>query len=199
MTSRVHSGFTMIEIVVTLSIIAILAAILTPVVGKYIDDARITRAASDAQSIATAILNFNKDTGKWPIFTSGLNITTTSGTYQVLVGPGDDPACSSCAATWLPASGSRGDLTNILERNTPAYTTSGKFAWRGPYSANIGSDPWGNAYFVNASSLQFGQRKAAFVLSAGPNSAIETTFSQDIGSGSSAVVIGGDDIAARVR
>ena len=80
-----------------------------------------------------------------------------------------------------------------------AYTTVGKFAWRGPYAANVGADPWGYAYVVNAGALAFGVNQAAFVISAGPNSKIETAFTQSIGSGSSAVVIGGDDIAARIR
>lgn len=191
-------GFTLIEMVVTLGIIAILAAILTPVIGRYIDEARITRASQEAQTIADGILNFNKNTGKWPIFQSGVNITTTSSIYSILITSGADPLCSVDCGSWLPGSG-RGQISDILERNTPGYTTSGKFAWRGPYLTSVASDPWGFAYLVNASSLAFGLNKAVFVLSGGPNGKIETTFSQNIGSGSSAATVGGDDIVARVR
>lgn len=199
MTKSNPSGFTLIETVVTLVIIGVLAAILTPIVAKYIDESRATRASQEAQTIADAILNFNKNTGKWPIFTTGVNITTSTTIYQVLTSPGTDPACSSCSGTWLPAAGSRGSLSDILELNTPSYTTSGKFAWRGPYTNGVGTDPWGNAYIVNAASLAFGLNRAAFVLSAGPNATIETTFSQNIGSGASAVTASGDDIVARIR
>src|SRR5438132_7151108 len=87
MKSNWNSGFTLIEIVVVLFVIGILAAILTPLVNKYVDDARITRANQEAQTIADGILNFNKNTGKWPIFTSGVNPTTTTPIYQVLQGP----------------------------------------------------------------------------------------------------------------
>lgn len=195
---RISSGFTLMETVVAVAIVAILAAILTPIVTKVIDDARATRAASEAQTIADAILNFDKNTGKWPIFLSGASITTTSSIYSILISPGADPGCSVDCASWLPAS-NRGQLQDILELNAPGYTTSGKFAWRGPYINGVASDPWGNAYVVNASSLAFGLNRAAFVLSAGPNFKIETTYSQNIGSGSSAVTVGGDDIVARIR
>ena len=197
MTKTKTSGFTLIEVAVTLAIIGLLAAILTPVVGNYVDQARTTRAASETQNIANAILGFSKDTGKFPIFESGASITVSSTTFNVLVGPGTAAGCSGCTATWL--SSNSGDLGNILERNTPNYTTTGKFAWRGPYLTDIASDPWGNKYYVNGPGMAFGQKKAVFVLSAGPNGVIDTTFSQDTGSGSSAVTVGGDDIVARVR
>src|SRR5437016_41355 len=91
-----NSGFTLMEVVVVLVVIGILAAVLTPVVNRYVDDARVTRANQEAQTIADGILNFNKDTGKWPIFVSGVNITTTTAIYQVLSGTGTYPSCNSC-------------------------------------------------------------------------------------------------------
>jgi prepilin-type N-terminal cleavage/methylation domain-containing protein len=197
MTKSNCRGFTLMETMVTLAILVLLATILTPIVTKYVDEARLVRAQLEAQKIADALLNFNKNTGKWAIFQSGVNITTLSAIYTTLGGPGSDPACSGCTADWLSAN--RGSLASILETNAPSYTVQGKYAWRGPYISQIGTDPWGNAYLVNASSLAFGVNRAAFVLSAGPNGTIETTFTQNIGSGSSAVSIGGDDIVARIR
>lgn len=197
MTKSKCLGFTLMEMMVTLAILLILAAILTPIVTKYIDEARITRATLEAQKIADGLLSFNKNTGKWAIFQSGVNITTLSAIYTTLAGPGTDPACSGCSSDWLSAN--RGSLADILETNVPSYTLVGKYAWRGPYISQIGTDPWGNAYLVNAASLAFGVNRAAFVLSAGPNGTVETTFTQNIGSGSSAVSIGGDDIIGRVR
>lgn len=201
MNRPLQHGFTLIEIVVTLAIIGVLAAILTPVVANYIDEARVTRANDEAQTIAKAILNFNKDTGKWPIFTSGANITVTSSTFQILTGVGTFPQCSvDCGtAAWGATTTKVSALSSALEFNTQSYTTVGKFAWRGPYLTNVGTDPWANAYLVNAGALAFGQSKAAYVLSAGPNAKIETSFGQNIGSGGSAVVIGGDDIAGRIK
>jgi type II secretory pathway pseudopilin PulG len=78
-----------------MSIIAVLAGLLTPLVSNIIDNARVTRAASEAQSIALAIQNFSKNTGKWPIFVSGAAITTSSAYYEVLIGPGNLPAADT--------------------------------------------------------------------------------------------------------
>jgi prepilin-type N-terminal cleavage/methylation domain-containing protein len=49
-------GFTLLEMAVVLAIIAIIAAILTPVVTKYIDQARTARADEDTKKIAQAVL-----------------------------------------------------------------------------------------------------------------------------------------------
>jgi prepilin-type N-terminal cleavage/methylation domain-containing protein len=192
-----NTGFSIIELVVTMAIMAVLAGLLTPVISNLIDNARVTRAASDAQTIAAAIQNFNKNTGKWPIFVSGASITTSSTYYEVLIGPGSLPSADT---NWLPTDVSkRGSLQDILERNTPGYTTSGQFQWRGPYLATLQADPWGKTYLVNAKALRFGAKEAGFVLSAGLDGTVNTTFTQSIGSGSSPVTVSGDDIAARIR
>jgi type II secretory pathway pseudopilin PulG len=187
----------MIELVVAMAIIAVMAGVLTPLVSDLIDNARVTRASSDAETIARAIQNFSRNTGKWPIFLSGVSISTSSAYYDVLIGPGNLPGANT---DWLPADLSkRGSLLDILELNTPGYTTSGHFAWRGPYVTAVQSDPWGNAYLVNAQALRFGAKEAGFVISAGIDGAISTTFTQSIGSGSFGVTISGDDVAARIR
>ena len=59
-------GFTMIEMVVVLAVIAILAAILTPIITSYVDRARLNAASSDLNHIAAATIQFNTDTRVWP-------------------------------------------------------------------------------------------------------------------------------------
>src|SRR5436853_7711402 len=64
-------GFTLIEMVITLAIIATLVAILTPVVTNYVDQARIAKAQSDVRTIGEAISRFEKDVGRYPMFSDG--------------------------------------------------------------------------------------------------------------------------------
>ena len=187
----------MIELIVVLVVTTIIAAILTPMLTDLINEARVTRAQLETLNISRAIGNFNKSTGKWPIFKSGVGIGPASDYYEILVTPGTLPASND--AEWLPAGSEQGDLGDILDLNAPGYGTNGRFAWRGPYTIELAADPWGNAYIVSAKSLRFGVKKAAMVLSAGANGLIETTFDQDLGSGAAAVTVGGDDIVSRIR
>ena len=66
-----EEGMTMIEMVVVLGIIAVLAAILTPIVSNYIDQSRLVRAQSDVRVIGEAISRFESDMGRYPMFSSG--------------------------------------------------------------------------------------------------------------------------------
>src|SRR5437867_4926123 len=82
-------GFTMIEMVVVLAVIAILAAILTPIVTSYIERARVDSATNDVKKIAAAIVQFNTDTKVWPIYssTNGYPADLRANTLDVLSGP----------------------------------------------------------------------------------------------------------------
>ena len=191
------AGFTIIELVVVLIVTTIIAAILTPMLTDLINEARVTRAQLETLNISRAIGDFNKSTGKWPIFKSGVGISPASDYYEVLVTPGTLPASND--SEWLPDVSERGDLGDILDLNVPGYGTTGRFAWRGPYTLELAEDPWGNAYVVSAKNLRFGVNKAGMVLSAGANGLIETTFDQNLGSGASEVTVGGDDIVSRIR
>ena len=64
---RRQSGFTLVEILVAVAILAIMSAALTPLVVKYVNDGRRARAMSDSQAIGQAILAFQLDTGLWPV------------------------------------------------------------------------------------------------------------------------------------
>jgi len=59
-------GFTLMEIVIAVAIVAIFAAAISPMVFKHLEDAKLTRAQNETESIATAVLSYYKDTGTWP-------------------------------------------------------------------------------------------------------------------------------------
>src|SRR3990167_10247194 len=87
-------GFTLIEIVIVLAIIAILAGILAPTLTRYVGDSKIRRAEGDVQRIAAAIGAFYSDVGEWPLWVSGTQTTPGATKFNVLQGTGDDPTRS---------------------------------------------------------------------------------------------------------
>lgn len=65
-------GFTLMELLVVLAIIGILAAIATGVFVSRVDDARITRARADIQTIEAALDIFRLDNFRYPTTAEGL-------------------------------------------------------------------------------------------------------------------------------
>lgn len=186
-------GFTLIEIVVTLVIIGVVAAVLTPIVSSYVDQARVAQAQSDANTIGQAISRFQGDVGVYPMFSAGSGLLQDTGANIVtLQGPGNLPtvggSCSNNCAAWTSATPTDADcnsnckfglLQDQLTGNVPGYATSanlGKpFMWKGPY-LNPSADPWGNTYLANIIHCKSTSGDACFVLSAGPNGTVETSF-----------------------
>lgn len=195
------SGMTLLEIVVVLAVVAALAAVLTPIVSGYLEDARLQRARSDAGTLADALLQAQRDLGDFPIFVDGSPSARTlddPSTFDVLLGPGRVPSFAGAGWSTAHDGGSDADqLADQLVSNAPGYPTQGRFAWRGPYVEEPSADPWGTAYLVNAENLRPAQGDAAFVLSAGPDGTVQTDFDLDRTGGN--VAPAGDDVLVRIR
>ena len=211
-TVRAERGFTLMEIVVVLAIVAALSAVLVPIGFSYMQDARKAQAQNDANQIAAAIGSFLKDTGVPPYknTTSADKIPAKeSADFDCLVGEQGTGFTSATDATtsWTTCyttSVTKDTIENHLIKNSPAglttklYKITGKTAWKGPYLPSVPIDPWGQPYVVNVSKIDpaASTPKAAWVISAGPNGTLNTTFDQNAGASLSA---GGDDIIARVK
>lgn len=195
-----NGGFTVVELVVVMVAVAILSAILVPLALNAIEDARITNAQNDVKAIGQAILNMEKDLGRFPMFTLATGGLTDGDADVIrLEGTGNTPTNSSTSTEWTDASTSD-TLTNQLFSNTPGYSTSQQpakpFQWRGPYLDRIAEDPWDNKYLVNITNAKSTSTSAAFVISAGPNGDIETNFNL---SEASNLVAVGDDLIFRIK
>lgn len=198
-----RAGFTLIEIVIAVAIVAIFAAALSPMVFRHLEDSKITKAQNESETIATAILSYYKDTGRWPV--TNLNGPTGNNVNRVItsanVATGVGTGAGAGAANW-GTYGTTKPLGDYLFYNNPDddssatgvsadqsgqdWPTSGRHAWRGPYLEEYDfDDPWGNAYVINSQYFPGGPytgdtRHTVFVLSAGPNGVWETTFSNDV-------------------
>lgn len=182
-------GFTLVEVIVILAVIAVLAAILTPTVLKYIEDARLNRALGDVRTVSAMLNDLIKDTGKFP--GSMLDQTVPANTF--LCGPGT----LAGGVVW-GATGTCESLSNHLLTNDPGvtagtdnYPSTGKLRWKGPYLQAIDEDGWGNAYQVNASTLVGGNTFPTWVISAGPDGTFQTATTD--------TALVGDDIGIRIK
>ncbi|MBQ6656144.1 MAG: type II secretion system major pseudopilin GspG [Ottowia sp.] len=70
--ARRSAGFTLIELLVVLSIIGVLAALITPTVIGRIDDARIAAAQVDVGQIMQALKRYKLDNQRYPTAEQGL-------------------------------------------------------------------------------------------------------------------------------
>jgi len=193
-----EAGFTLIEIVIAVAIIGIFAAVISPMVYRHLADAKISKAQSEAESIATSILSYYKDVSRWPYTNAngpsgnGIDRVVSSDNVPNQSGSGSHAG----ARNWGTYGNSKrlGDYlyynnpdndtgANGYDQNNQDWPTSGRGSWRGPYVDSYEfDDPWGNAYVVNTRFLPGGRyngnvRHKVFVLSAGPNGTWETSFS----------------------
>lgn len=207
MAIRKDEGFTLIELVVVLAVIAILAAVLTPIISSYVDRAKVSAARNDVKNIAAAMTQFNIDTRLWPIYkTSDANgnVDPNGSVWGVLRGPGDQAGVAPVvdevgppanAWTALITGMETTSLNMVLNTNFLGLPIQGARAWRGAYM-ELGADPWGASYYVTAAHLRPGSTFAAYVISAGSNQTIETFYAQPR---SDTLQVGGDDIVQRIQ
>ncbi|MDE2348789.1 MAG: type II secretion system major pseudopilin GspG [Gammaproteobacteria bacterium] len=87
---RIRSrGFTLIEIMVVVVILAVLGALVVPKILENVDKARATRAGSDIRAIETALDLYRLDNFKYPTTEQGL---------EALVKKPNDPSLTNYRA-----------------------------------------------------------------------------------------------------
>lgn len=66
------AGFTLIEVLVVIVVIAVLASFVAPSLFRNVDDARVATAKAQIESFATALDAYRLDTGRYPTSAQGL-------------------------------------------------------------------------------------------------------------------------------
>lgn len=61
-----QQGFTLIEMIGVMAVIAILASVATPKIFEAIEDAKVSAYVQEANALKQAVTRFYKDTGRWP-------------------------------------------------------------------------------------------------------------------------------------
>jgi prepilin-type N-terminal cleavage/methylation domain-containing protein len=123
-------GFSLIEILVVITIIGILAMIVITNVNSARDAARIAKTRADNKAIFDAVLMLESDTGQWPGHKKA---------YQMESGSSNNEICDD------------GCDFKLSDPQAGLASTDGLFPnWKGPYlSASQLVDSWGSEYFLD--------------------------------------------------
>ena len=134
----------------------------------------------------------------WPIYkvafgsAGNKDPNNTNNIYDVIASK-DGADATFTETTWL-ASFTTNTFDTVV--NTNFYTNVTPNGWKGPYFG-FGSDPWGTKYYLTASNLTPNGLYSAYVLSAGPDQAINTAFSTARTTGP--LTASGDDLILQIR
>ncbi|PIE76384.1 hypothetical protein CSA17_02485 [bacterium DOLJORAL78_65_58] len=162
MLNEGRKGFTLFEVLIAVAIVALLAVAVGIPVAKNLNQGKTARAASDAQVIGNAILNFYKDVGQWP---TQMDADASPEAFRLVgnfeQGGGDSGIATgngrALGANAWATFGSSTTLTEQLIRNRvgnvyPLYKESANPhqtpGWNGPYLDRVPLDPWGRPYVV---------------------------------------------------
>lgn len=144
--SRVHRGFTLIEILIVIAIIATLASIAYPFFTSYMENARAMESRKHCTDIANAIENFKRDNNSlWPLRME--EIGSDEETIILTTEPGKDFGLLEILAA-------REKSEDRLNINKYSYIRGdvNESARNGLYENAGGElgfyDPWGNPYTV---------------------------------------------------
>lgn len=66
-------GFTLIELIVAITIVAVMGAVVVPAVMNHVSEARRTAAKSDVNTLTQALKLYRMDNGRYPTGEQGLN------------------------------------------------------------------------------------------------------------------------------
>jgi general secretion pathway protein G len=88
-------GFTLIEIMVVVVILAVLGALVVPKILENVDKARVTRAQADIRAIQTALDLYRLDNFKYP--------TTEQGLQALVTQPSDPSITNYRSGGYLPS------------------------------------------------------------------------------------------------
>ena len=173
---RNNKGFTLIEIIVAVALVAILSAAIAPSVLNNIAQGRIARTQSDVQALGSAIMRFKSDTGLFPRCAKGAWPDTSGNRIDYLASLNGNFPAKTTNAKWFGTStaftdgvttvGSVEDFTNHLINGTSRATTSdslydratnpedpNSFGFRSGLVSSDQSDPWGNKYICNVAEI----------------------------------------------
>lgn len=93
-----HAGFTLVEMIGVMAVIAILASVATPRIIDSIEDAKISSFIQETKTLEGAVAKFYADTGKWPDLDTTYDKSTNPHQYQLTYNAAD--SSSTAISGW---------------------------------------------------------------------------------------------------
>jgi type IV pilus assembly protein PilE len=130
---RPHSGFTLIELMITLAIIAILGAVALPAYTSYITRGRIPDATANLASKRVKMEQYYQDNRTYVGATAGNSDTTTSQYFDFSASDGGADTRSATGYTlYARGKGSMAGFTfSVDQANAKSSTVTGVSGWTG--------------------------------------------------------------------
>lgn len=123
------SGFTLMEIMVVIIVIAVLASVAGPMIGSITDQGRASATKSKLSSLKSALLAYQGDVGRFPFTGANKSKSEAYNGDNLLSSVSEDKNVLVCNAELL------GSVTNYSKK------------WKGPYmDSDVGDfmvDAWG--------------------------------------------------------
>lgn len=145
-----RSGFTLMEIMVVIIVIAVLASVAGPMIGSITDQGRSSATKSKLASLKSALISYKNDVGRFPYIGDSTNVAKANAhnaaSDKLLANNSDAP---------VAAVGGNVLVTNNVE----PFSTNYQRRWKGPYmDANpedFMHDGWGNriSYFAKSYNI----------------------------------------------
>lgn len=143
--NRTRAGFTLMEIMVVIIVIAVLASVAGPMIGSITDQGRASATKSKLSALKSALISYNNDVGRFPYVGNSDNVSK-SAAYN---------------ATATGTSFMSDDATqNVLVTNdAEPFKTNYQRRWKGPYMdadpKDFMYDGWGNRidYFASGKNI----------------------------------------------
>ncbi len=177
-------GFTLIELILVVAVVAILAAILVPTVFSILDESAVTKGQADVKAIAGATIKFRKDLGEFPTRDSDVDtevnllFSGTSAPSSTDFSPATGMTEFDCDAASECEGFDFAFVTNATTVSGIGYSSSGKKRWKGPYLSENPTDGFDTPYILYVRRLRRSgavTTERAWVVFAGENQVYETT------------------------
>ena len=162
MNSKRNRCFTLVELMVVVSIIAVLVALLFPAIKTALLKAEVASSQTKAQALVTAIAAWNTTYGTWPIVSSTIQVQVDDNFVKLLTG--------QIAASGSPSViGNNSSQIKFLDISKKDLDSSGNYidAWQNPYYVVV--DQTYSSQMKNVLATSTTYQASICVFSAGPD------------------------------